>query len=123
MSEEVVETSEIKPERDEMGRLLPGNTANPDGRPKETPEQKLIKRATKELIAEYKEGLAQALPLISPVLIAKAASGDVPAIKELHDRIMGKAEQKTEVEIGLKPTPILNGLQVNNSNPENSGTQ
>lgn len=109
--------------RNPDGTFKPGVSGNPEGRQPMTPEQKLIKRATKELIAEYKEGLAQALPLISPVLIAKAASGDVPAIKELHDRIMGKAEQKTEMEIGLKPTPILGNVQLNNGNKENSGAQ
>lgn len=31
--ENLQETSENKPERDEKGRLLPGNTANPAGRP------------------------------------------------------------------------------------------
>ena len=34
MIEKLVKTSEIKPERDSKGRLLPGNTANPNGRPK-----------------------------------------------------------------------------------------
>lgn len=121
MNEQVEITSESKPLRNEMGQLLPGNTANPEGRPKDTPEQKLIRRATKELVEEYKNALAQALPMLSPILIQKASTGDVPAIKELHDRVMGKAEQKTEVEIGLKPTPILNGLQINNGNQENSG--
>ena len=32
--EELVKQEEKKPERDERGRLLPGNTANPKGRPK-----------------------------------------------------------------------------------------
>jgi len=34
MEEELEKTGEIKPARDERGRLLPGNTANPKGRPK-----------------------------------------------------------------------------------------
>jgi hypothetical protein len=34
MSEELDKQVENKPERDEHGRLLPGNTANPNGRPK-----------------------------------------------------------------------------------------
>lgn len=66
---------------------------NKDGRPIETPEQKIIKKATKQLIAEYKDKLAEALPLIEPKLIEKAVAGDIQFIKELHDRVMGKAEQ------------------------------
>jgi hypothetical protein len=34
MENEQDKTSTIKPSRDEKGRLLPGNTANPAGRPK-----------------------------------------------------------------------------------------
>ena len=70
---------------------------NYNGRPPETEEQKIVKKAQKELIAEYKEKLAEALPLISPVLIAKAMEGDMQAIKEVNDRVMGKAEAKTDI--------------------------
>ena len=83
--------------RDEQGRFIPGVSGNPDGRPPMTEEEKLAKKATKELIAEYKEKLAEALPLISPVLIAKATEGDMQAIKEVNDRVMGKAEAKTDI--------------------------
>ena len=34
MNNKLNKTSENKPKRDEKGRLLPGYTANPDGRPK-----------------------------------------------------------------------------------------
>jgi hypothetical protein len=34
MSDNLEQTSENKPERDEKGRLLPGNSGNPNGRPK-----------------------------------------------------------------------------------------
>jgi hypothetical protein len=30
--------------------------------------------------------------MISPVLIAKALEGDVPAIKEINDRVIGKSQ-------------------------------
>ncbi len=83
---------------------------NRDGRPPETPEDRIIKKATKEFIAEYKEKLGQALPLISPVLIAKAMEGDMQAIKEVNDRVMGKAEQHTDLTTNGKdiPAPIIN---------------
>jgi hypothetical protein len=75
----------------------PGESGNPDGRKPDTPEQKLIKKAAKEIIAEYKQALAEALPLIQPVLIAKAIEGDIAAIKEIHDRSMDKAKQPTDI--------------------------
>ena len=74
--------------RDEQGRFIPGVSGNPYGRPPETEQEKIKKKATKELIKEYKESLGEALPLIQPVLIAKALEGDMTAIKEIHDRVM-----------------------------------
>ena len=67
---------------------------NKDGRPKETPEQKAKKKAMKEMIKDYKEKLAEALIEISPVLIAEALKGNIQAIKEINDRVMGKPEMK-----------------------------
>lgn len=56
-----------------------------------------IKKARKQLIEEYKDALAEALPLVSPALIKKAVSGNVLAIKELNDVIVEKAAKKTEL--------------------------
>lgn len=70
---------------------------NLDGRPPDTEQDKIVKKATKELIAEYKEALGEALPLIKPILIAKALEGDMPAIKEIHDRVMDKSKQPTDI--------------------------
>lgn len=84
------------------GKFIPGNPGG--GRPPNSsipPEQLAIKKATKELVNEYKEKLAEALPLISPVLIAKAMDGDMTAIKELNDRVMGKAKETMEMQGGL----------------------
>lgn len=94
-------TSSNKPKRDEKGRLLPGGTANPNGRPVESKEKKLEKKAKREFIAEYKQELREALPKISPVLIDKAVEGDMTAIKEVNDRVMGKAPQSTEVRLEI----------------------
>lgn len=93
--------------RDEQGRFIPGVSGNPDGRPPLTEEEKVVKKAQKELILEYKEKLAEALPLISPVLIAKAMEGDMQAIKEVNDRVMGKAEAKTDITSGGEKIPVL----------------
>jgi hypothetical protein len=73
-----------------------GNEGGP-GRPKDTEQDKIIKKATKELIKEYKESLGEALPLIKPIIIAKALEGDMTAIKEIHDRVMDKAKQPTDI--------------------------
>ena len=43
------------------------------GRPKDTPETILIKKAVKEIIKEYKEDLADMLPEIKPILKKKKA--------------------------------------------------
>lgn len=82
------------------GQIAPGNTANPYGREPDTEEDKIKKKAIREYIEEYKQKLAEALPRISPVLIRKAEEGDVAAIRELHDRVMGKAPQQTDITTG-----------------------
>lgn len=100
-------SSQNKPLRDEMGRLLPGQTANPNGRPEMTEAEKLEAKAKRDFIKEYKETLRQSLPLISPILIAKAMEGDMTAIKEVNDRVMGKAETKADIKLGGGETPVL----------------
>lgn len=90
----------------ETGKFVVGNPGG--GRPKETEQDKIIKKATKELIQEYKESLGEALPLIKPIIIAKALEGDMTAIKEIHDRVMDKAKQPTDVTSnGESIVPIL----------------
>ena len=78
--------------------FLKGVSGNPSGRPKESEETKAKKKALKQLVKEYIDKLADALPEISPALIEKAKTGDVSAIRELHDRVMGKPKQSIEVE-------------------------
>lgn len=73
---------------------------NPSGRPPMTEEEKLLKKVQRDFIKEYKESLTEALPLISPILIAKAMEGDMQAIKEVNDRAMGKANQNVDVTTG-----------------------
>ena len=40
--------------------------------------------------------MAQVLPELAPILKKKAKDGDIAAIKELHDRVMGKSAQPLE---------------------------
>ena len=84
---------------------------NRKGRKKETEVVKKKKRAVKILINEYVKDLAQALPTISPVLIKKAEEGDVVAIKEVHDRVLGRPLQKTESKVHLKVSRITIKIQ------------
>ena len=99
-TENQAKTSDNKPQRDKRGRLLPGNTANPFGPKPKTKEEKAIKKATKELIKNYVNKLAKALPQISPVLIALAMDGDMMAIKEINDRVMGKPSTPIDLTTG-----------------------
>lgn len=115
-----METEEIKVEQKVLPQWFkPGQSGNPNGRPPMTDQQRAIKKATKEFIAEYKEGLGEALPLISPVLIAKALEGDIPAIKEIHDRVMGKSEAKTDITSGGEKIMFLPAELINKNNISN----
>lgn len=93
---------------------------NPGGRRPDTPEQKIMKKVIKELVKEYKEDLAQILPELKPVLIQKALGGDLASIKEIHDRVMGKPEQQTDITSkGEKiEIPIYGGLSGHNEHPQ-----
>lgn len=91
--------------RNEDGTFAIGKIGGP-GRPKETEQDKIVKKATKELIKEYKEALGEALPLIKPVLVAKALEGDIPAIKEIHDRVMDKSRQNLGIDGGAEGVAI-----------------
>lgn len=112
--------------RDEQGRFVPGVSGNPDGRPKETEEEKLAKKAREKFIEEYIQNLTEALPQITPVLIQKASEGDMNAIKEVNDRVMGKARQNIGLDGGDKDKPIsitgINYIQPN-GNSDNSNNE
>lgn len=87
---------------------------NYDGRPKDTPEKKLEKKAIKEIVKEYKEALADMLPEIQPIIRKKALEGDITAIKEIHDRVMDKAKQPTDMN--LSGELIVNVTDYGNNN-------
>lgn len=62
-----------------------GQSGNPKGRPPDTEEKRLVKKAVKELLKEYEQTLSDALPELSPILIAEAKKGNMKAFKEIHD--------------------------------------
>ena len=106
--------------RDEKGRFVEGEYEGGPGRPELTEQDRVIKRAQKEFAEEYKQTLAEALPRISPILVAKALKGDIWAIKEINDLVVGKAPTKTDITTAGKPIPILNinAILPNNSDRE-----
>lgn len=75
--------------RDRAGRWLPGTSGNPNGRP--------VRRATiideiARLLEEEHNGKTLAR-IVAEVLVRNAVRGDVRAIRELIDRLHGKAVQ------------------------------
>lgn len=93
-------TSDYKPARAENGQLLPGHTANPNGRPKG--ELTLIPLLRAKL-AEVPKGEKKtyAILLIDKLINKALEEGDLNAIKDVVDRIDGKALQRQEVDMTL----------------------
>jgi len=82
--------------RDDKGRMLPGFTANPSGRPKGRNWS-----ATLAELAETKKrgggGLTRAETILKK-LLDKAETGDLTATALIMDRIDGKAVQSTRID-------------------------
>ena len=72
-----------------VGRpFKPGQSGNPNGRPKSKPFKDALEKALK---AAGDDG--DMLANVATALVGKAMAGDVPAIKELADRLDGKVAQ------------------------------
>lgn len=78
-----------------------GQSGNPGGRPK---TNKLFKEAL-DLAVKRTDGDKTKLARIAEALVEKAVSGDVPAIKEVADRLDGKSVQ-TIAGDPENPTPV-----------------
>lgn len=91
------ETSEKQaPARDEQGRLLPGNTANPGGRPKGTFSlSTMLRDALQDIYVDpkTKKKTPYAVLLIQRMLDKAIADGNEKMIREIWDRIEGKSVQ------------------------------
>lgn len=83
MSEPANKTAEA-PQRDEKGRLLPGSTANPSGRPKK------LREFQQALEAQFYD---QAFLVMRELLASPDDKVRVQALKELWDRMFGKPAQ------------------------------
>ena len=76
-------------EKKVIGRpFQPGQSGNPNGRPKTKPFREAIQRAL-EAAGDDKEMLRK----VAAALVEKAMAGDIPAIKEIADRMDGKVAQ------------------------------
>jgi len=73
---ELEEQANNKPERDSKGRLLPGNTANPNGRPKNTLKAFLAGKFREMSDEEKEQWLEDNKDRISPEFIWKMAEGN-----------------------------------------------
>jgi hypothetical protein len=83
-------TEETKPKRDPKGRWLPGQSANPAGKPRGIADLRTVAR---NLLESRQEELVQAL-------IDKAAAGDTAALKLALERVYVAPRQAHEaVEI------------------------
>lgn len=69
-------------------QFKPGQSGNPAGRPKSKPFREAIQRALEEAGDDK-----ASLQAVATALVGKALMGDVPAIKELADRMDGKVAQ------------------------------
>jgi len=78
------------------------------GRPKDTPEKKIEKKAIKQLVDKYRSNIAEALDKVSPVLIKQALKGNMMAIREINDIVGSHAPKKQDVTSdGEKIQPVL----------------
>jgi hypothetical protein len=84
-------------------KFKPGQSGNPNGRPKKLPELEVL---LAEVLSDEKDG-TEAAKAILMALRAKAVKGDIRAAEVLLDRAYGKAKQSSEVSIKTDQ-PIFN---------------
>ena len=109
MEEKQAITSENKPKRDKKGRLLPGNTANPNGRPEGSLSLVAI---LKKLLEDVPEGEKETNAIIlMKEAIRKARGknalfgGDASMLKDIMNRVDGMPKQSLE-HTGANDGPI-----------------
>lgn len=89
-----------------MGKFQPGQSGNPNGRPKSKPFKDALKKAVAEAGADD-----EALKLVAAALLEKAKSGDVQAIKELADRMDGKVTQPVAGDDDADPINVVHKIE------------
>ena len=73
----------------------PGETHNPNGRPKVLPE---LKEALRDILMQQIDGKTK-LEILLETLYKQANKGDVRAIQEVFDRFYGKIKQEHDINM------------------------
>lgn len=90
-------TSENKAKRDKNGRLLPGNTANPHGRPKGSLSvTALIKEKLQEVAKGHKKTYAE---LLVDEVVKRALKGDNQMVRQIWSYVDGMPKKQLDVDI------------------------
>jgi len=106
-----VKTSENKPERDEKGQLLPGNTANPNGRPKGS--LSLVSMMKDRLEEEYpgdddlEEKRTYAKKLIETIVDEAIDNKDQAQIRNILQYIEGMPKQSIDMDMEVSGLETL----------------
>lgn len=103
---EAVKTQQIIKKRIIGRPFRKGNPGGP-GRPALTESQKIVNKAVRDVIGEYRESLTEVLPDLSPVLKAKALEGDMQAIREIHEVIELKKNPDSPLAGDIKQLVLI----------------
>lgn len=130
MSQNVMSQNNDKNNDKRLANLIPmkpGETRNPNGRPKGQRNYATIYREALAKIAKAENMTADELEtMLEETGIKQSLKGNFAFWKDIRDRIHGKAVERTQVEVTL-PKPILgglaHGLYGNHSNQEDSETR
>ena len=94
----------------ELKSFEPGQSGNPNGRPKGVPNAATRMRRFLELEMQSKNPITKedesftVAELMDLQIIAKAIRGDITAWEKINDRLEGKASQKSEVAATVNVT-------------------
>ncbi len=100
-----------------MGRLLPGNTANPHGRP---PGSLSLIGLLKKHLEEVPDGEKRTrAELFIQKTLAKAMKGDPGSEKLVWNYIEGLPKSSLDITSDGKPLPILGNVPTHTSDREN----
>ena len=117
-------TSQNKPERDESGRLLPGNTANPNGRPKGSFS---LVEMIKHKLQEIPEGKDKTYAeyFVEQIMKKSVIEGDTSMMKDMINRVDGMPRQNIGLDGGAEGLPIniLNNVLSNDINEKDNKPQ
>lgn len=103
---------------EELNQFKPGQSGNPEGRPKGTKNLSTILREMLELEIEVDGVKITQKDAIIKQLIKKSTAGELNAIQEVFDRTEGKAKQEIKHEI---QKGVLN-IDPLSDDPTNDGT-